>query len=147
MQIVIKRATQRAVAKAGGVVAVERATTMTRSSITRYQSEAYPDIIPMDHAIELVLASGDDGLIREFAGLASYDIVSKEQRTELANNVHRIVGRLAKAEGELSQAVIEAAADNVFHANEDRRVDGLIADVKDGLADLEAAKAPLRAVS
>lgn len=146
-QLEIKRATQRAVSKAGGVVAVERATTMTRSSITRYQSETYPEIIPLDHALELIAAANDIGLLREFAGLAGCDLVSKEERTELAENVNRIVGRLAKAEGELSQAVIEAAADNVFHPNEDRRVDSLIADVEDGLSDLKASKANLRVVA
>lgn len=146
-QIVIKRATQRAVNKAGGVVAVERATTMNRSSITRYQSEAYPDIIPLDHALELVSASNDMGLIREFVGLVGCDLVSKEQRDELADNVNRIVGRLAKSGGELHQAVIEAAADNKFHPSEDRKVDSLIADVEEGLDDLKASKAALRVVS
>lgn len=145
-QIEIKRATQRAVLKAGGVVAVERATTMNRSSVTRYQSESYPEIIPLDHALELISASGDNGLLREFAALAGCEIFSKEQRTELAENVNRIVGRLAKAGGELSQAVIEAAADNVFHPSEDRKVDSLIANVEDGLDDLKASKAALRVV-
>jgi hypothetical protein len=145
-QLEIKRATQRAVEKAGGVVAVERASTMNRSSVTRYQSEAYPEIIPLDHALELDRAAGAPVVLKELAALAGFDLVSREERTELVENVNRIVGRLAKAGGELSQAVIEAAADNAFHPSEDRKVDSLIANVEDGLDDLKASKAALRVV-
>ncbi len=62
--------------------------------------------------LELDRAAGAPVVLKEPAALG-FDLVSREERTELVEKVNRIVGCLAKAGGQLSQAVIEAAADNV----------------------------------
>jgi hypothetical protein len=144
----LKRATQREVMKCGGVVAVERATTMTRADISKYQSESdewQTRFIPLDHALELGAASGEFIVVRELAALAGFDTVPADPRRAAEECVPRVLGRLAKSAGDLQHTVSEAMADGKLSPNEDRAVDEKMADVKDNLESLEEAKARLRA--
>ena len=146
IQTAFKRATARAVKKAGTGVLVSEELGIAQSEISRYHNEETDRFIPIDHAFELDLAAGDDIILRTWAKARGYTLVPDEQREELAESVNKIVGKLAKASGDLEHTALEASADNKFTRNEDRDTDRKIAEVEDNLEKLKRAKESLRVV-
>lgn len=136
----IKSATARAVERAGGSVAVIRATTMSKAALSRYMSESMPDIIPLDHALELDAAAGDVIMAREFAALCEHELVSREQRAEMSENITRLAARFAKEGGEMQHALLESQIGPTSPAKE-RAIDNELADVRDVLIDITEARA------
>jgi hypothetical protein len=136
-----KAAVRHAVKKAGGPIVVAEQIGVSENEISLWRNDHNTRFVPIDHAFDLDVAAGDDIMLKTWARMRGYDLLSREAKIELADNVVKIVGRLAKAGGTLECAALNAFADNKITPtpNEVRAIRDDIVPVKDSIEQLERA--------
>jgi len=134
-----KAAVRHAVKKAGGPIVAAEQTGVSENEISLWKNDHNLRFIPIDHAFDLDVAAGDDIILKTWARMRGYDLVSREAKLELADNVVKIVGRLAKAGGTLECSALDAVSDNRLTPNEVRGIRDDIVPVKDSIEQLERA--------
>lgn len=134
-----KAAVRHAVKKAGGPIVVAEQIGVSENEISLWKNDHNTRFVPIDHAFDLDVAAGDDIMLKTWARMRGYDLVSREAKIELADNVVKIVAKFSKASGELGCAALEAAFDNILTPNEVRVIRDDIVPVKDSIEQLERA--------
>jgi hypothetical protein len=134
-----KAAVRHAVKKAGGPIVASEQLGVSENEISLWKNDHNLRFVPIDHAFDLDIAAGDDIILKTWARMRGYDLVSREAKLELADNVVKIVGRLAKAGGTLECSTLNAISDNRLTPNEVRVIRDDIVPVKDSLEQLERA--------
>ena len=145
-QLKIKAAVRYAVEKAGGNALASERIHVPGSDLSLWCSDNSNRYIPLDHAIDLDRAAGQPIIMRTMARISGVDVVTPEEKTELAGSVHKIVGMLARATGELESAALDANEDGSISPNEDKTIRRHCALVRDVVDHIETATSKLRVV-
>jgi hypothetical protein len=135
-QFALKAAVRRAVTLAGGPVAAAEVTRADAARLSRYGSANDPLFVPVDVALALDEAAGDDVILRAWANLRGFELQARDAGVNQAANIHRLAGELARGTGEVVAEAIEASADGQITRNEAQRIDEVAANAEQTLVQL-----------
>jgi hypothetical protein len=141
-----KRLVRLSINKAGSGRMAAEMSGIHDSDLSRYGNEQVDRHIPLALAIELDRATGW-AMLKMMAHDAGFELVTKEERHELALNVNKLVGKLAHASANLTSTAIEATDDGVASHNELKATEACASAVVDTAEKVVNAVAQLRAVS
>lgn len=135
----IKAATRRLYDACGGQESAAMVTRVNQQALSRYGSVneggAY---IPVDVALDLMLDSGDVGLLKVMADAAGYHLVEKE-RSARADNVINLVAAFSKGSGALTHETLTDCADGRLDHAETERIKALVAELRKTLDTFDTA--------
>ncbi len=115
-----KRLVKLAIHKAGGQHAMSDSTGVDTSQLSRWGNDDDDERhIPLYRAMELDEAAGD-AILKGWARWRGADLVFREHRQEVAENMHKLAASAAKAHGDFVATAHEAASHGVCTINEER---------------------------
>src|SRR6266403_2590580 len=115
-----KRLVKLAIQRAGGQHAMSDSTGIDTSQLSRWGNEDDDERhIPLYRAMELDEAAGD-AILKGWARWRGADLVFREHRQEVAENMHKLAASAAKAHGDFVATAHEAASHGVCTINEER---------------------------
>jgi len=145
IQAFTKRLVRLAVHKLGGNHAAADWTGFDGSELSRFASDDVDRHISFWRAIQLDEGAGDV-MLKSWARRRGYDLITTEQKAELAQNVTKLVGKLAHAGADLESAALDAAADGKSTPNEIKHAEACAGALIGAAEDTVRAVASLRAV-
>lgn len=145
IQAFAKRLVRLAIHKAGGNLAAADFTGFESSELSRFASDDVDRHISLWRAMTLDEASGDV-MLKAWARRRGFDLITGEQRAELAQNVTKLVGKLAHASADLQSTALDAIADGKTTNNEIKQTEVCAGALIGAAEDTVQAVAKLRAV-
>ena len=119
-----KRLVKLAIHKAGGQHAMSDSTGVDTSQLSRWGNDDDDERhIPLYRAMELDEAAGD-AIFKGWARWRAADLVFREHRREVAENMLKLAASAAKAHGDFVATAHEAASDGVCRNLEERELNG-----------------------
>src|SRR6266481_4137237 len=139
-----KRLVKLAIQKAGGQHAMSDSNGVDTSQLSRWGNDDDDERhIPRYRAMELDEAAGD-AILKGWARWRGADLVFREHRQEVAENMHKLAASAAKAHGDFVATAHEAASDGVCTNLEERELNGKKQSHDDASDSLYGAVARLR---
>ncbi|QOZ25314.1 hypothetical protein [Bradyrhizobium sp. CCBAU 51753] len=145
IQAFTKRLVRQAINALGGNRAAAEFTGIEGSELSRFASDDVDRHISLWRAMELDAAAGDP-ILKAWARRRGYEILTADEKTELVDNVNKLVGKLAHATANLQSHALEAASDGKATNNEIKETEVRAGAVIDVAEDTVRAITRLRVV-
>lgn len=145
IQAFAKRLVRLAIHKAGGNCAAAEWTGFHGSELSLFASDDSKRQISLWRAMTLDEAAGDV-MLKAWARRRGYDLISGEERGELAQNVNKLIGKLAHAGADLQSTALDAVSDGKATNNEVKQTEACAGALIGAAEETVQAVARLRAV-
>jgi hypothetical protein len=134
--LALKAATRRACETAGPLASIAGHTRADATLLSRYGNPELDVFVPIDVALDIDALSGQDNLLRAWAELRGYDLITRDAPTldqpdAMARHLAPVAKELSDVIGELATAKVETPAAAA-------RVEKEVAEAADALRDLAA---------
>jgi hypothetical protein len=146
VQAFAKRLVRLAIHKAGGNVAAAEWTGFSGSELSLFANDRADKHISFWRAMVLDEAA-DEVMLKSWARRRGFELVTSDQKTELAHNVTKLVGKLAHASADLQSTALDAVADGKSTPNEIKQTETCAVSLIGAAEDTLRAVTNLRAVS
>lgn len=145
IELFAKRMVRLAIHKLGGNVAAADWTSFSGSELSQFASDDSNRQISLWRAMALDEGAGDV-ILKAWARRRGFELITREARKELAQNVTKLVGRLAHCNADLQSTALDAVADGKCTPNEIKQTEACAGALIDAVEHTVRAVASLRVV-